>query len=262
MNTLEPEIPSPGLVTWIDDRASVASASGFSRRDLSQHFTPENDPEVWGLKFERQRMNDCQANALTTGMEIIEWRFKKKRAELSRMCAYQQSEIINGWLGRNRGTSIAAGCKVAMTIGVPTEAEYPYTQYSRSRRKVAEWFEPYRESASERVIYGALRAPSFMETLAWTVTGNPLHFAINWPVEMDSNRVVNRYKHGRGAHALCGVYPHKTRRGEWRLKVYNSHGDPPLYIREDPFEEMRDESPYGFYILQGHKKPFEQHVFL
>ena len=260
-------IATDELIAEVDGSSAVSSELTLDDLDnWEQHFIPENDPENWGLRRERQTRNDCQGNALTTCMEVIEHRTKQKRAELSRMFAYQQSERVDGWLGRDRGSTIQAGVKVARTLGCPTEAEYPYHRYTRSEHQLQEWTRQVADSAKSRAIFASVVAPAWEQMIAYVIHGNPVHWGTYWPLQWNRERVVSRYAgaHGRGGHATAIVWAKRLSSGEMLAKVANSHGDGYFWVNQRAYTEMIDRrhSPFGAYVLQGEKEPFERHVFV
>ena len=71
-----------------DTNAALPVCESFTLQDLDgwqKLLTPENDPETW-FQFERQERNDCQAHAITGGVEIVHKRTKSQLAgvQLSR----------------------------------------------------------------------------------------------------------------------------------------------------------------------------------
>lgn len=260
-------VPPDELVREVDHSSLVCSGAVLSDfDDWERLLIEENDPENWGFRNERQNMNDCQGNALTGGVEVIQKNLTGRVEQLARKYAYQWSEYYDGNLGKNRGSTIHSGVKVATQLGIPLEAEYPYDRYTRKISQLRSWTSEVQSSASTRKIAGHISAPPWEMLLPYIVTGNPLHWGTYWPLKWDSDRVVRKYRrnHGRGGHATVGVWVVKTRRGEFLLKVANSHGDGYFYVSEDAYEEMRDRrySPYGAYILQGPEKPFEKFLFV
>jgi hypothetical protein len=259
-------VPDEALLRDVDESSVVSSGLTLDDfPDWRRFLVPENDPENWGLRNEYQRRNDCQANAATSGAEVIEYRTKGKRSELSRMFVYQWSEYFDGGIGRDRGSTIPAGVKVLKELGAPTEEEYPYSRYTRDTNQLRRWSDPVQSSARQRVIVNSVPAPPWEQLLPYIVSGNPLHWGTWWPIQWDSKRVVRRYRgrHGSGGHATAGVWVTEVR-GEVLLKVANSHNDGYFYVSEDAYEEMRDRrlSPFGAYVLQGESAPFKKFVFI
>lgn len=257
--------PDESVLAELDQESAVsAGVSVYDLENWESMLTPDNDPRVWGLTQHRQVRNDCQGNAVTTATETIEFRRKGRLGDLSRTWAYQQSEIIDGSFGRDRGTTIPAGVRVAKELGFPLESEYPYDWYTRDRALFnSRQTSLILDSAATRKIHQSIPAHtlSFEEAAAYVVCGNPIHWGTWWGLEMDSDRVVRRYKgrHGRGGHATAIVWARKTSRGELQLGVMNSHGDRDLFwITETAYYEMvdRNNSPFGAYVLQGDEQPF------
>lgn len=259
---------------WLEVEGSLAVSADLDPKDYpdwERLLTPENDPRTW-LHRERQRINDCQANAATTGNEVLERRLKGKSGEQARMFVYQWSEVADGRLGGDAGSSIQSGIKVLTNQGAPLETEYPYSQYTRSRRQLDGWTtEAVRQSAAGRKIAGAAVAPSFAAARVHGALGNPIHWGTFWGLSFRTEtiasgvtaRVCRRYRraHGDAGHATEVVWPIKTPAGEWLLAVANSHDDGFFYVSEEAYEEMRDRTytPYGAYVLLGHQEPHRQY---
>jgi hypothetical protein len=257
------QIADQSLIDDIDSDLSVSEGFGLFDWDFKPHYTPANDPENWGLRRERQRRNDCQANALTSCVEVMLHRHRGGLRELSRMFAYQMSEKFGKGIGRDRGSSIHAGVKVARDIGIPLEIEYPYNRYTRSRTQFERWYKPVLQSAATRKIVKAIRAPAFSEAVSYVIAGCPIHWASGWPLRWNQDRIVTRYKrrHGSGAHATAIVWAIEQA-GEWLLKVANSHGDGYFLVNERAYEEIRENNRWGCYVLQGIEQPFQSISFV
>lgn len=239
--------------------------------DWQRLLTAENDPRNF-LRNEWQKENDCNANSATSGNEVVEKRRKGKAGEQSRMFVYQGTEIIDGKLGQNTGTSVPAAVKLLKDQGAPLELEYPYSQYTRNRQQFDRWnTAAIKASAATRRISGAIVAPSFAEAKIHLALGNPIHWGHFWGLSFRTEEIVPgltarvcrqyRRSHGSSGHATEVVWPVLTARGEWLFWVANSHNDKGFFISEPAYEEMRDRnySPYGAYVLLGDESPHCQY---
>lgn len=245
--------------------AVCAPVSADQLPDFKTLLKPENDPRAWHLKAELQSRNDCQANALTSGVEVVEWRAKGKRGELSRSFAYQMCESVMGWLGRDSGTSIQSGVKVAKEIGCPLESEYPYARYTGNARQFQGWCTPeIMASAATRKIVDAAPAPDWPTMLAHCALGQPTHWGTAWSLDFSTepetgHKIARSYaRHGQFGHAHELVWPIQLRTGEWVCMDWNSHGDEFFLITEKFYYECIRTSPYGAYVLLGTKEPVKQ----
>jgi len=260
-------IPSPELVAEVGSLCTVCeSVKEDQLPDFRKLLKPENDPRNWGLKAEFQNRNDCQANAGTTAVEIIEYRTKGIKAELSRMFWYQQCEVIDGTLGRDQGTTIASGAKLARTIGCPLESEYPYHRYTANRNQLNAWSQPVMKSAATRKIRDIAPMPDWPTMLAHTALGHPIHWGTHWSLRFErepetGKRIARRYQpHGNGGHAHVICWPLQLPSGEWVAIDWNSHGDEFFMITEEFYEEARNPrmNPFGGYVFLGEDKPIEK----
>lgn len=260
-------IPSDELLSDVGSICTVCETVSEDQLPAFESLLkPENDPRTWGLKAERQTRNDCQANSGTSAVEVIEFRTKGIKAELSRMFWYQQCEILDRSFGQDRGTTIAAGAKVALEIGVPLESEYPYTRYTRDRRQFDRWVQPVLSSAATRRIKGVAPLPDWSTMLAHVALGHPVHWGTHWSLNFSKEtetgrRIARRYfPHGNSGHAHMIVWATRLRSGEWVAIVWNSHGDEYFLITQEFYEEARNprNNPYGGYIFLGEDKPIER----
>lgn len=266
-------VASDELKAHVDGLMTVCAAMDPKTfTDWEKLLIPENDPRIY-LRRELQRINDCQANAGTNGLESLLKRSRGVLQELSRMWLYMMSEIRDGRLGANAGSSIQSGIATLIEFGCPLELLFAYSQYTRSRAQFDAWNNAtVQADAATRKIAGSIPAPSFNEAKVHTAIGNPIHWGTFWGLNFRTEtitpgvtaKVCRRYRgsHGDGGHATEVLWPVKTTSGEWLLYVENSHGDgSSFYVSEDAYEEMRDRTytPYGAYVLLGHEDPVRQY---
>lgn len=258
-------LPSAELAADVEQGLTVCD--NFEIKDIDDYkslLIPENDPETW-LRKERQVRNDCQGNSLTSCIEVIEQRTRKRRGELARTFAYQMSEKYDGrGIGNDAGSSIHSGVKVACDIGLPLETEYTYEPYVRGDAAFkARCTSAVMLSAATRKAVRYTKAPAFRVMLAHLLLGHPLHWGTWWPLNFNSNRVLEKYvgNYGDGGHAYFGAFPHLAKTGQWLLKLGNSHGDGYFWFTEEAYEEARDprNTPFGAYLLYGNDHPLDAH---
>lgn len=265
-------IPSAEVRQLVNESMSVcADMNPKDFTDWERFLTPENDPRNW-LRREWQHHNDCCANSGTTGSELCRKRSTGILGEQSRMFLYQQCELIDRKLGRDKGVSIPAAVKVLRDKGCPLESEYPYNQYVYSERQLASLVTTeILESAAQRRIEGAIPAPPAATARVHLAIGNPIHWGHWWGLSFRTEeiapgvtaRVVRNYRrsHGSDLHATEVVWPIKTPRGEWMFATANSHNDGYFYVPEDEYEAMKDPSfnPCGAYVLMRSEDPVRQY---
>jgi len=264
----------PGIIIAHDDLiaevdGSLPVCSQFTLDELEgweQFLKPEYDASQW-QRLELQRQNDCRANGGSTCVEAGLWRANGTKEELARMFLYQQSEALDRKFGADSGVSMQSGVKVMTEIGLPTEAEYPYSRYARNRRQFDGWCTPeIMASAATRKIVKASIAPEFEVAVAHVALGHPLDMASYWPLSYASEdigtgkteRVVRTYngKHGSSGHAYASVFVVKSKTGEMLLRVDNSHNNR-FYLSKRAYDQMRDRrnNPFGMYQHATAKDP-------
>lgn len=252
-------LPTPEVENRLDqlDKTVCKSLDADDFPDWEEFLLDEeNDPKL-RMRQQLQRRNDCQGQALCNGEERRAFYVTGQIVQLSDTYAYQASEFHDGTIGRDRGTSIAAGVEVLTKglpgiaePGIPTESAFPYEPYYRGRNsfvgkaRTAQIQPPH---VSEHYA-----APAFKQMLIGIAAGGSLHWGTYWPLPWGRDRVViNPGRAGRGGHATEGIWARK-RSGEWELEVFNSHGDPePFYVREDEYEFLRQRrnSPFGAFMI-------------
>lgn len=258
---------SPELRADVD--GSLAVCDSFTVEDIpdwKRALIPANDPEVWGLRREFQKRNDCQPTAIGSGLEVIEWRTKRRKGEIATSWLYNACELeAYGGVGMNQGTPIQSGIKVLKRDGAPLESERPYGDYTKSVSQFKAWSTPeVMASAATRKLAKATPSVPFETAFALAILGQPTHWGIYWPIQIDANRVAKKYhgNHGGGGHALELVFGRVLPSGEKQIKMANSHNDGYIWITEQFYEEARDPraTPYGAYVLYGTDDPIANHV--
>lgn len=223
---------------------------------------PELDPENWGMRKQRQLGNDCQGQSCATGVERSMFYTYGTKEQLSDLFAYQRTEELDHSFGANQGSSIHGGVKVASQIGLPTEAQFPYTvngkwNYTKSLKKFHDLQTSEVLTTMERNRVASFEpAPAFQKALAGVVCGGSIHWGTGWPLRWNSRRIVTSYAAGPGGHATEGVWVTLIN-GKWHLKFLNSHGDGYYYVDETGYEQIRAKTPYGAFLMLP-RDPVEQ----
>lgn len=213
-----------------DEIANSSTPMLFTMRDFSAPV--EIDPRQLVRHDKQGNMGSCQGFSLTNGGEYL-WALPHGSVsgdrQFSQLFAYLESQRIDGLLGRDAGSTIAGGLKVASQIGYLVESELPYrTPYpSNSRvlitdamRKLAERFKirshTWLESYEAIFQYIASGAGAVHTGTLW----NDSFYASNGVLESVSLR-----NGGGHATAWLGYSKRKDSKGRnyiWRL---NSHND-------------------------------------
>lgn len=259
-------IPSDAELREAAEQAKVCAFTLDDLEDWKKYLNdPKMDPTQW-LRRQRQRRNDCQGQAITSGGEKIVQIVTGSHRQLSDTYAYNASEYIGGGVGRDSGSTIQSGVKVLTKgigiagPGLPTEERWPYDSYERNKNRFAS--RAKNAVLVKPAIIESYTAPPFQQAIAVVVAGGVIHWGTWWGLKWDSDRVVRKYKgrHGRGGHATEIVWAKQLSNGEWVLVVLNSHGDGYYFVNETAYEEMRDPrlSPFGAYALLP-DKPVERY---
>lgn len=254
-------LPTPDVEERLEklDRRAVSAISAADFPGYEDFLLdPANDPKPH-LRQQLQRRNDCEGQALATGVEASAQKLGLPAVQYSDIFAYQASEYRDrgGRVGADQGASISAGVEVLTQglpgicgPGLPTEADWAYQTYTRSQRE----FEQRARSVEleSGLITEHYKAPPFREALVVMAAGGRIHWGTYWGLNWTRSRVVRRpVIKGRGGHATAIVWATK-RFGAWALEVWNSHGDPePFYVHEEEYEFLRDRrnSPFGAFAL-------------
>lgn len=179
-------------------------------------------------------MESCAGFSLTNGAEYIGvllqgWEAYTTEFQFSQLFAYLETQRIDGLLGRDAGSTIAGGLKVAREIGFLPLSDLPYrTPYPRDARTLV--------TPAMRTKAGALKIGSHSWLTSYDGIFNYLasgvgavHTGTVWNNSLyASNGVLERVSLANGGgHATCwaGYSKRKDSRGRnyiWRL---NSHND-------------------------------------
>ena len=72
----------------------------------------------WHRTENQGPMGSCQGHSISSVLERMAM-VKGEKVQLSEIFAYLASQKLDGLLGRDRGSTISSGCKVAMRWGCP-----------------------------------------------------------------------------------------------------------------------------------------------
>lgn len=180
------------------------------------------DPRPWHKIENQGPMGSCQGHSISSCVEALYYvATGGETIQLSRGYAYLATQKIDGLLGRDRGSTISGGVKVAQA-GIPTEEAFPYpnpVSYSLLHRK----FPPNQEvlrDAGQYAIKSTVRIRSHQDAVEWIGGGGAINIGIRWPVNLSNGaRVTSFTGRGRGGHAIAilGYLPNGD------LIVANSH---------------------------------------
>lgn len=159
------------------------------------------------LRVENQgRIGSCQGHGLSTACEVLHFVATGQQVQFSRLYAYLRTQQEDGLLGRDAGSTIAGGIKVATTVGLPLEELIPYSGDSYPSEDRRRWvLSPEHEQAATpfRVKAGVVIA-SFEDAMAWVSGGGAISIGTLYEHERGVDCIVRRWKPtGKGGHARC-----------------------------------------------------------
>jgi len=158
------------------------------------------------LRVENQGpVGSCQGQSISSGCE---WLYilatGDSSLQLSRSYGYYRSQKIDGLLGRDAGSTIQAGIKVAMEFGIPEESEWKYAnRYSPNPPKP--WDEMDKLGAKYKIAK-AIRLTTYEAIRTFLGAGvGMVHLGIPWNSSVDKALVTSFNPNGGGGHSI-GLY--------------------------------------------------------
>lgn len=164
------------------------------------------------LRVENQGgMGSCQGQSITSGCE---WLYilatGKTDVQFSRAYGYYRSQMKDGLLGRDTGSTIESGIWVASNLGMPLESEWGYSD--RYNPKPPKPWEVLDTLGSNFKIGKSIRLTTYDAIRTFLGAGvGMVHLGIPWNSSVD-RAVVDRFSLGNsGGHAI-GLYSLSTRK--------------------------------------------------
>jgi hypothetical protein len=213
-----------------DEIANTATPMAFTMRDFQ---APEEiDPKPFIRHDQQGNMGSCQGFSLSNAGEYL-WALHygsmSDDRQFSQLFAYLETQRLDGLLGRDAGSTISGGLKVAREIGFLPLADLPYsTPYPSNARSLIT--DAMRAKASPFKIRSHTWLESYDDMFKYLASGaGPVHTGTLWNDSFHaSSGVLNAVNlFGGGGHATCwaGYSKRKDSRGRnyiWRI---NSHRD-------------------------------------
>ena len=201
---------------WIDslpDETDILSLTGYTENLVS---LDEIDPTAIIDVEDQRRTNSCQGHAAST---VVEWLVmlatQNIDVKLSRWAAYRLSQEVNNLQHSDGGSTITAGCKVALDPGFPEESFWPFDGTFPGPSGKDGW----RENARRYRAGGKRNMKSYDGLRKFLGAGlGGVNCGITWGPEMNQG-VVKRFTGSEGGgHAVALLALDKQRR--------DSHGRP------------------------------------
>lgn len=188
--------------------------------------------EPWKMVHQENQgsQGSCQGNALSTIVELCYAIASGKPLsdqilQLSRQYAYIETQRLDGLIGRDQGSTINGGVKLAKTRGICEEALWPYT--GRYVTKPAQTtLEQCYENALQSRIAQHFVMHSYEDVLEFIDRGTGgVSFGIGWGSSVD-RPIVDTYKRGGGGHAIAVLFksPRKDTDNRPYMWMNNSWG--------------------------------------
>lgn len=210
--------------------------------DFRTYSRPDHIDVEWHKTENQGRIGSCQGNGLTSVLErlqFVRYNDKSKVVQLSRIFAYLATQKIDGLLGRDSGSTISGGIKLATTVGCCPEAltgypqAYPHSQQIKSILSAANYAagEPFKAEKTWRAPEDAEEVMSFI------AGGGAVSIGIAWYSGLiPRDRIVRRFSPpGRsGGHAMA-ILGYKS---NGNLIGVNSHADGPYEIEPSAWRSM------------------------
>ena len=202
----------------------LATATPMPEGLMRNFSAPEEiDPRPWHRIEMQGSMGSCQGHALSSVCELAYHIATGKVIQFSPLFAYYATQQLDGLLGRDVGSTIEGGARLAKQHGLcPLEAmPYPNPVRYTGRIPASAWpaAEPFK-------IRSHAVCRSYVDVYEYLATGQGgVEIGIAWSSSLEPVRgVIEQYRPGRGGHAvaLLGYSRRKDSQGRKYLWLANS----------------------------------------
>jgi len=152
-----------------EDRTLLKMSEGELPKLVLPEFSPIENQANQGA---------CQGHSLSTCAENCRVRSGAKHVQLSRACAYYESQRIDNIRG-DSGSTINGGIELVENAGICTEADWEYPS-SYNPRRPSTW-----ENSVRYKIQGHVLLTDFAKLLDWIAFKGPIHIGIAWSRDID-----------------------------------------------------------------------------
>ncbi len=190
----------------------------------------------WHKTENQGPMGSCQGHSISSCLERL-CQVRGEKIQLSDIFAYLATQKIDGLLGRDQGSTISGGCKVAMRYGVCPEelTGYPRGYPSSSARSKILSDSNYKAAEPYKCLSIWKVPRNHEETLDFLGGGGGINFGIAYGSNtIPNDRIMRRFSPGRGGHAMA-VLGYKE---DGTLRAVNSHGDGEYFITAKAWDEI------------------------
>lgn len=149
-------------------------------------------------------VHNCQGHSLSS---VVEWCYmvatRGQSVQLSRAMAYYETQRLDGLLGRDDGSTVENGVKLALGPGLCLEEQWKYRDVYNPARPAN--FKELLETAKNYVIGSALNVTDYDPGRVFLGSGmGGIHMGIGWGSSMDTP-IVETFRPGRGGHSICAL---------------------------------------------------------
>lgn len=214
----------------LENRAElVATASPMPDFSGAYMAAPPVD-KPWELIQQENQFSQgaCQGHDLSTIVELCN-RIATggDYTQLSRQYAYVETQRIDGLIGRDQGSTITGGVKLATTRGLCEESLWPYTGKYHTKPPSVTLEQCYENAQKYRIAQHSMMR-SYDDVFNWIDRGTGgVSFGIGWNSSCE-HAVCETYKSGGGGgHAIPVLFksPRLDDHGRNYLWMNNSWGD-------------------------------------
>jgi len=191
--------------------------------DLMRGFAePEEiDPRQWHVIENQSSLGSCQGHALSSVVELCYYIATGQVIHFSEMFAYLGTQKLDGLLGRDVGSTIEGGMRLATQYGLCPVEVMPYPNPARYTSRIPEiaW-----SAAEPFKIRSSSFCRSYEDVYKYLASGQGgVEIGIGWG-NFDSDGLVESYRPGRGGHAVAflGYSRRKDSQGRKYLWMANS----------------------------------------
>ena len=192
----------------------------------------------WHVVENQGAIGSCQGHSVSSVLERLAF-VRGLKVQLSEIFAYLATQKIDDLLGRDDGSTIAGGCKLALEVGCPPEAltGYPSEYPGRNERAKILSAENYAAAAPYKALSAWKVPPNHADTLNFIGGGGGINFAVRYYSSLiPSDRIMRSYRPGRSqeGHAMCVLGYDKSE----NLRAANSHADGEYLITPEAWQQI------------------------
>ena len=242
----------------LEDRGLLAALPEAPMKSAAwQAFKRPAEIDIKWHRTENQgSIGSCQGHGLSSCLERLAF-VKKIKVQLSEIFAYLATQKIDGLLGRDDGSTISGGAKLATSVGCPKEelTGYPSSYPGQRDRAKILSVENYGAAKEFKALSIWRASENHDESLDFIGGGGAFSFGITWYSGLiPKDRIVRKFNPSGqrvlGGHAMCGLGYDK----DGNIRAANSHADGPYLITPEAWLQMIRHRNSAVIGLMGNKE--------